>query len=187
MQIGEGVQHRYRLNGGPQWSVRSLLIVRHAKATPALVGALDVARALSERGVAQCAQLRAWANDPHELGRFGPVVALVSSARRTRETFEFAFGDTPLVHEAVFSEAIYNGVRDVSGDQLLRALGELDDGVRSLMVVAHNPSVLELLWRFSPESARERFRTGSAYVVALAETTRVEAGVGELVAHYAPA
>lgn len=187
LKVGEGAQHSNRLNGGPQWSVRSLLIVRHAKATPALAGAPDVERSLSERGVAQCAQLRAWASDPHELGRFGPVVALVSAARRTRETFDLAFRGTPLVHDVVFSEAIYNGVADVSADDLLRALAEHDDGEMSLMVVAHNPSVLELLWTFSDEWARDGFRTGSAYVIELAGFTRVEVGSGELVAHFVPA
>ncbi len=166
--------------------MRSLVIVRHAKATPALAGALDVERSLSERGVAQCAQLRAWANDARELGRFGPVVALVSAARRTRETFDLAFRDTPLVNHVVFSESIYNGVRDVSADQLLNALSELDDGEHSMMVVAHNPSVLELLWTCTNESASDGFRTGSAYVIGLAAGSRVDAGAGELVAHYVP-
>lgn len=166
--------------------MRSLLIVRHAKAAPALAGEADVERSLSERGVAQCAQLRAWASDPHELGRFGPVVALVSSARRTRETFDLAFRDTPLIKDVVWSDAIYNGVRDVSADQLLGALGEIDDAETSLMVVAHNPSVLELLWTFTDEWARDRFRTGSAYVIELAGSTHVEVGSGELVAHFVP-
>lgn len=166
--------------------MRTLLIVRHAKATPARAGASDFDRPLSERGVAQCEQLRAWASDLDELGRFGPVAALVSAAARTRETFDLAFRGTALAARTTVSAAIYNGVHDVSGEHLLNALGELDEPETALMVVAHNPSVTDLLWTLTGDVPREGFRTGSAYVVSFSEMTPLEAARAALVARYVP-
>jgi len=166
--------------------VRYLTIVRHAKAAPARAGASDFDRALSERGVSQCARLRAWANDQEELGRFGPCVALVSAARRTQQTFEMAFDGTGLVRSVEVTNEIYNGVRDVSADTLLEALARVDPLDASLMLIAHNPSVLELLWTLTGELAPEGFKTAGAYVVALDGDARIDQCAYELVASYVP-
>ncbi|HUY43942.1 MAG TPA: hypothetical protein VMU98_09290 [Acidimicrobiales bacterium] len=166
--------------------MRYLTIVRHAKATPAVAGASDFDRALSARGVSQCAQLRAWANDPEELGRFGPSVALVSAARRTQQTFEMAFDGTALVSSVEVTDAIYNGVRDVSADALLEALARVDPLNASLTLIAHNPSVLELLWMLTGEFAPEGFKTAGAYVVALVGEERIDRCAYESVTRYVP-
>jgi phosphohistidine phosphatase SixA len=76
--------------------VRYLTIVRHAKAEKATSDQRDFDRKLSGRGRRECEQLRAWANDTSELGRFGPTTALVSAAARTKETFRRAFAGTAL-------------------------------------------------------------------------------------------
>lgn len=124
--------------------MRSLVIVRHAKAASAGKGQRDYDRPLTKRGRAQSERLRAWASDPQALGRFGPVTALVSGSARTRETYAVAFAGTPFVHALETSDLIYNGKRDVSGRDLLSELAAVDPVTESLMVVAHNPSVLEL-------------------------------------------
>ncbi|HEY7930842.1 MAG TPA: hypothetical protein VIC81_01080 [Acidimicrobiales bacterium] len=166
--------------------MRSLILVRHAKAVPAGVGASDVERALHARGVAQCAQLRRRVSDPDDLGRYGPTLALVSAAARTRETFELAFAGTSFVDDVTYSPAIYNGQRDVSADDLLAALAAIDTLERSLLVVAHNPSVAELLWALTGEVLRDGYPTAGLCVIGLHGAGRVDECAYELVERVVP-
>jgi phosphohistidine phosphatase len=152
--------------------VRYLIVVRHTKSSPAPPGGSDFDRVLSGRGRKQCKQLRAWADDNDALARYGPVTALVSSAARTRETFERGFEGTSMIAQHIYEKSIYNGTREVSGDDLLEALIDIDPLTTSLMVVAHNPSVHELaivLARALPDSLRfHNYALGGAYVFAMA-------------------
>jgi len=170
--------------------VRYLTIVRHCKATPAKAGGSDYERTLSERGVRQCEQLRSWALDPEALGQFGPTTALVSGAARTRETFSRAFDGTPFVVECHFSDLIYNGTREVSAEDLLIDLASIDPVRTSLLVVAHNPSVHELLVSLAvktPKSVlRDGYPLGGAFVLALGESEQIGLGRYELVERYVP-
>lgn len=169
--------------------MRYLTIVRHAKAEKATPVQRDFDRKLSDRGRRQCEQLRAWARDKSELGLFGPATALVSAAARTKETFQRAFDGTPLVKERVFSELIYNGQREVSAEDLLIDLAAIDPVTTSLVVVAHNPTVLELLWSLVdelPESLRGSFPLGGAYVLAIPEDQQIGLARYQLVARYVP-
>ena len=170
-------------------AVRYLTIVRHAKAEKPTTELRDFERTLSDRGRRQCEQLRALAVDESELGRFGPTTALVSAAARTKETFRRAFDKTPFVTECSFSELIYNGQRDVSAEDLLIDLAAIDPVTTSLLVVGHNPTVLELLWSLVPAahvSAREGFPTGAAFVLAIPEDRQIGFSHYELVAQYVP-
>jgi len=171
-------------------NVRYLTIVRHAEATPAASGVTDFDRALSPRGRVQCNELRAWAEDLESLGRYGPTTALVSAAARTAETFERAFKGTAFVHRVEFSRTIYNGRRDVSPEDLLFELVAIDPVTTSLMVVAHNPTVLELMFELAaelPHSLRKaHYWLAGAYVVALPDDQPVGARRCEVVASFLP-
>ena len=169
--------------------VRYLTIVRHAKAEKATSNQRDFDRTLSERGRRQCEQLRSWASDESELGRFGPTTALVSAAARTKETFQLAFDATPFVIECAFSELIYNGQRDVSAEDVLIALAAIDPVTTSLLVLGHNPTVLELLWLLAQElsvSPREGFPTAGAFVLAIPDDRPIGLARYDLVARYVP-
>jgi phosphohistidine phosphatase len=169
--------------------VRYLTIVRHAKAEKPTSDQRDFDRTLSERGRRQCEQLRAWASDESELGRFGPTTALVSAAARTKETFQRAFDKTPFVTECSFSELIYNGQRDVSAEDLLIDLAAIDPVTTSLLVVGHNPTVLELLWSLAQElsvSPRDGFPTAGAFVLAIPDDRPIGLARYDLVARYVP-
>jgi phosphohistidine phosphatase len=169
--------------------VRYLTIVRHTKSSPAGPGETDFHRTLSGRGRRECKQLRAWASDPEALGRYGPVTALVSSAARTRETFRRAFDGTGFATAFEFQSSIYNGVRDVSGEDLLDALVAMDPVSTSLMVVAHNPSVhelAELLAKDLPDSLRRNYPLGGAYVLALPHAGPIRQGRYDVVASFIP-
>ncbi len=179
-----GAGHRWK-NG----VVRYLTIVRHAKAEKAAPEQRDKDRKLNDRGRRQCEQLRSWASDEAELGRFGPTAALVSAATRTRETFERAFEGTPFVTEHVESELIYNGLRYVSAEDVLIDLAAIDPVTTSLLVVGHNPTVLELLStlvRDLPRSMRESYPLAGAFVVELPDDEQIGLGPYELVARYVP-
>jgi len=175
---------------GETGEVRYLTIVRHAKAEKPVPDQRDFDRTLSDRGRRQCEQLRAWASDESELGRFGPTTALVSASARTRETFQRAFEATPFVTACSFSELIYNGQRDVSAEDLLSDLAAIDPVTTSLLVVGHNPTVLELLWTLAPElplSHREGYPTAGAFVLAIPEDRQIGLANYDVVAKYIPA
>jgi phosphohistidine phosphatase SixA len=133
--------------------------------------------------------LRTWAKSKKELGRYGPTTALVSAAARTRETFELAFEGTPFAATGVFSELIYNGVHNVTADDVLIDLAAVDPVTTSLLVVGHNPTVLELLWTLIdvlPTELREGYPLAGAYVLALPDDEQVGRGPYSLVASYVP-
>ena len=170
--------------------MRHLTIVRHCESTPAVAGQSDFDRELSKRGRQQCKELRAWASDELELGRFGPVTALVSSAARTRETFRRAFEGTSFAGAAAFSELIYNGRREVTAEDLLIDLASIDPVTTSLLVVAHNPTVHELMFSLAKQLpgrlARKNFPLGGAYVLALPDDRQIGLSRYDVVARYIP-
>jgi len=157
--------------------VRYLTIVRHAKAAPADAGQSDFSRILSKRGREQCAQLHQWANNQKKLGKYGPTTALVSTSARTRETFTRAFEGTLFVERSEFSDLIYNGQRDVSAEDLLIDLAAVDPVTSSLLVVAHNPTVHELMLSVAltlPKSiSHDHYPLGGAYVLELPDDRQV--------------
>lgn len=169
--------------------MRYLTIVRHAKAEKAAPTQRDKDRELNARGRRQCEQLRAWASDPRELGRFGPTTALVSNAARTRETFQRAFEGTAFAAAHEESDLIYNGLHDVTPEDVLIDLAAIDPVTTSLLVVGHNPTVLELLAKLVrdlPRPLRESYPLAGAFVVALPDDQQVGVGPYELVARYVP-
>jgi phosphohistidine phosphatase len=157
--------------------VRYLTIVRHAKAAPAVAGQSDFDRILNKRGREECEQLHEWANSQKKLGKYGPTTALVSTSARTRETFTRSFDGTPFVERVDFSDLIYNGHRDVSAEDLLIDLAAIDPVTSSLLVVAHNPTVHELMFSLAlklPKSiSHEHYPLGGAYVLELPDDRQV--------------
>lgn len=169
--------------------MRYLTIVRHAKAERATGQQSDFDRALNDRGRRQCETLRAWASDKKQLGRYGPTTALVSAAARTTETYRRAFEGTALAGDVVFSELIYNGLREVTAEDVLIDLAAVDPVTTSLLVVGHNPTVLDLLAalvRKLPAPMRESFPLAGAYVLALPEGEQVGLAHYELVERFVP-
>ena len=170
--------------------VRYLSVVRHAKATAAEPGASDYERALNAKGIRQCAELRTWVQERTALAQYGPVTALVSSAKRTRETFERAFEGTSFVNSVWYSDLIYNGRRDVSAEDLLVDLSSVDPVTTSLMVVAHNPTVYELVEMLAlerPQSLRAgAYPLGGAFVFELPDDKPVGPSSYSLVNTFIP-
>ena len=169
--------------------MRYVTIVRHCESSPAKSGESDYERVLSDKGKDQAQQLRSWAMDSQALAKYGPTTALVSSAARTRETFKRAFEDTPFVKTVNFSELIYNGKRDVSAEDLLSDLAAIDSVVTSLLLVAHNPSVHELVFSLTqelPDVLKGEYPLGGAFVLAIPDNQQIGLVQYELVDSFIP-
>jgi phosphohistidine phosphatase len=116
--------------------MRRLILLRHAKAVSS-EGFRDFDRPLHERGVAAMPALGAW------LARqeLAPERALVSTSRRTRETWELI---APLVGTGtkVVPEA---RIYEARTSDVLERVRATPDEIGLLMVVGHNPGLEELV------------------------------------------
>ena len=122
----------------PDPIMRQLVLLRHAKAVPAGDGDDDFARALADSGRTDAALVaRALA----EAGA-APTIALVSDARRTRETWDMAQPSFPKT-EVRFLRSLY-----LCAAEILMAEAERT-AAANVLVVAHNPGVHELASRLA--------------------------------------
>lgn len=121
-----------------------LILMRHAQAQPSAPTGGDEARPLAPVGRSEAALIgRALA----ERG-LKPDLALVSSAVRTRETWEQmhdSFGDVEIRYEP----ALYNAPSDV----IRRFVENSEEEAGCLLVLAHNPGVHVLAVEYLTESA----------------------------------
>lgn len=112
--------------------MRTLVIMRHAKAEASAPSDYD--RALTDRGHADATEAGAWLAEQG----IEPDYALVSAAARTTETWEdVAVGAGWDLSLAEFSEALYAA----EGETALDLIREIDDGVTTLVVIGHNPTI----------------------------------------------
>lgn len=171
---------------GQTEGMRYLTIVRHCEATP---HENDFSRTLSERGRRQAESIRSLVADPTQLGQYGPVTALVSSAARTRETYAIGFAGTAYIHALETSELIYNGNREISATDVLEQLAAIDPVRESLLVIGHFPWVWELLATLSvtmPEELVSDFPAGTAVVLAIPENQQIGLNRYDVVATFIP-
>ena len=114
--------------------MRRLMLLRHAKsAHPS--GESDIDRPLAPRGREAAPRIATYLR---EEGLF-PDLVLVSSARRTRETWELvrpALGDVEMRIEPRIYEA--------PSERLLAVVREVGPDVRSLLMIGHNPGFADL-------------------------------------------
>ena len=87
----------------------------------------DHARALSERGRGDAAELGAWLQQQ----KIAPELALCSSASRTRETLAALGRNIP----TILSDKLYLA----SSNEMLSQVQATDDAVSTLLLVGHNP------------------------------------------------
>jgi phosphohistidine phosphatase len=146
-------------------TARTLVLLRHAKAEhPA--GVADVDRPLTARGHADAAAAGAWLASQ----RLVPDLVLCSPSRRTRETWhcvalalgggaapEPVSGAGEQVHPrpqpvpVVFEPAVYHA--DVP--DLVDLLAGIDEGVGTLLVIGHNPTLSTLSAALDPAGGPE--------------------------------
>jgi len=117
--------------------MRRLMLLRHAKSDWSTPGQRDIDRTLSARGREAAAVMGRYMAQ-HALV---PDHVLVSSARRTRETWELlapAFDRQPAF---AYEPRLY----EASPARLLELFRAADPAVHALLVIGHNPGLQEVV------------------------------------------
>jgi phosphohistidine phosphatase len=132
-----------------------LMLLRHAKSEKTQEGMRDHERRLSDRGASDAFAIGAY------LARHAliPDLAVVSTAQRTRETWEHVAKALAAAPPASFEERLYNA----GTEAILAVIRETGPAVRALMVIGHNPGLHEvarLLIASGDVEARERLNEG---------------------------
>ena len=111
---------------------KTLVVVRHAKsAWPD--GVTDHDRPLSNRGRRDAPAVGRWLREQGIVAE----LAVVSSARRARETFELAAAELDPAPRPLITDVVYGA----STGDLLDTVRELPAGVKVALLVGHNPSI----------------------------------------------
>jgi phosphohistidine phosphatase len=132
-----------------------LILLRHSKAEKAEPGMSDHERPLNDRGRADASKIGAYLTRH----KFIPDRAVVSTARRTRETWDGVAAAFAAKAEVDFNERLYNA----SADAIVALIKEAGRGSATLMVVGHNPGIHDaarLLIASGDVEARERLNEG---------------------------
>lgn len=131
---------RARLVGMARHDVKHLVIMRHAKADYP-PGALDHDRPLMPRGAKDAEAAGRWLAQ-----RYTPEMILVSSSLRTRQTVTWAcsrLGEKAPTPQLV--DELYNATET----EIIAAVNHVPEQVRTLLVVAHMPGVLDTVLRLA--------------------------------------
>jgi phosphohistidine phosphatase len=157
--------------------MRRLILMRHAKAEGP-IAAGDHARALAPRGRAAAPVMGAYLAGEGLL----PDLAVVSDARRTRETWGLVATSFAEAVPARFERAVYEASR-AGLVAFLRTLGE---GPKTLMLVGHNPGMAAVaLWlaghgdRYALARMRAKYPTSAVAVLDLPIESWADLAEGE--------
>ena len=145
----------------PPVGSHQLWILRHAKAADAPPGGRDRDRPLADRGrrdaTALGDRLAAGGSPLETPGLARPDLTLCSAAVRTVQTADLV---RSRIAEEIPLEA-YRSLYDCRPDTVLTYVREVDEHVRSVLVVGHNPTVSDLAWELLAERSRDRDRLES--------------------------
>jgi phosphohistidine phosphatase len=133
-----------RVQTGPMTATeRTLLVLRHAKSDWS-GGEADIDRTLNRRGQGQATDAGRW------LAEQFPAIdlAVVSPATRARTTWALASAEFGTPPNARVDERAYAA----SVSDLLQIVQELPDEARTVILVAHNPGLEDLVDLLSGES-----------------------------------
>jgi phosphohistidine phosphatase len=116
---------------------KSLTVIRHSKAEPE--AATDQARPLAPRGVRDAQAAGQWMAAHHT----EPVVGLVSTAVRARQTWEAVEASLDAETRAL------DGLYSAGVDEVIETLHLLDESDTDVVLVGHNPTMEQLVWTLS--------------------------------------
>ncbi|MDR1912144.1 MAG: histidine phosphatase family protein [Helicobacteraceae bacterium] len=113
--------------------MKTLVLMRHAKAAKPLTKANDRERGLTMDGRVQAEEIaRALANE-----NFKPDAILVSDAKRARETALIVADILGVFDRVKTAEKLYDG----GAREYIRAIDAIASRVESALVIGHNPSI----------------------------------------------
>ena len=130
--------------------MKNLYLLRHAKSSWDDFALKDFDRPLSTRGI----------QDADLMGNFfkskrkGLDLVVSSPSKRTKETLDHFFNKT--TQNIIFDETIYHS----SEQNIYSVLKHIEEDIKSLMIVGHNPSMHEFSESFSGQFI-EKFSTCS--------------------------
>ncbi len=162
--------------------MRHLFVMRHAKAKQPSGDMADHQRPLRKRGKRQAAAmapvLQRWQALEGEV--------YVSTSARTRATFDEIAGrlpDRPMANQVHFDEALYT----FEGDALLAWLKALPEGAERVLIIGHNPALVELA-RWLDKASPTKLSTASVLHFTLPQTpwSAMEQGGATLVGSLSP-
>ena len=119
----------------------TLYLLRHAKSSWTTQAQSDFDRPLNKRG----------RQDADDLGRFlqnsniHPDLVLLSSARRTCETYQLLAAQLPVQPEVVTLKSLYGA----SPAEIVADIKNHGRAASHLMVIAHNPGIEALAWHLT--------------------------------------
>jgi phosphohistidine phosphatase len=145
---------------------RTLVLLRHAKAEH-VSDLADADRSLTRRGHADAAAAGDW------LARHGhlPDLVICSPAKRTRQTWHavaIALGERARSAPTVrYERRAYTG----SAEDLLALVRTIDEGVGTVLVIGHNPTISQLSATLDPSAAGDSdgLRTGGIAIHEVAD------------------
>jgi phosphohistidine phosphatase len=148
--------------------MQRLILLRHGKAESATASGDDFERGLTDRGKRDAALMGRVLADRH----LAPDLALISSARRARETWDEAAQAFPAARAKA-----QRGLYLATVEALEQAVAAARDEAGVLMIVGHNPGLHEFALGHSADApAPVRLRIMEAYPTAAAAVFSVEAG-----------
>lgn len=114
--------------------MKRLILMRHAKTEPWTEGVEDHGRALTQVGHSAAQGISAALKHAGWM----PNAAIVSTARRTRETWAHVAADFPLC-ELHLEDELY-----LAGERYIVELVNQFEGVETLLILSHNPGLHDL-------------------------------------------
>lgn len=132
-----------------------LVLFRHAKAVPSDGAIRDYDRPLDTRGRQDAPKMGAYMAR-HQLV---PDLAIVSPAKRTRETWELAAAAFPVPPPVIYEDRLYDASPQIILDVIKAAGGD----ARRLLIIGHNPGIHQLavlLIAAGDVDSREQLREG---------------------------
>ncbi|MFZ0063623.1 MAG: histidine phosphatase family protein [Pyrinomonadaceae bacterium] len=148
---------------------RTLLLMRHAKASPTIAGVSDLARPLLAEGRSAAALLGSFIKRE----QLAIDCALSSPAVRARQTIDSVLEAAGLSLNVNIDQRLYEG-----GPHLLvEVLVEIDNDLRAVLLVGHNPVLEDLVHLLTGE--RVHLSPGTLTHLEVAATRWSEVGSAE--------
>lgn len=116
--------------------MKKLYLLRHASTTSP-TGLADDLRPLSVKGKEEAKEV----GETMRLEHIKPEKWFVSSAKRTTDTCQRILLAGKFKHEPIYDKSLYLA----SAGEMIRYLNKVDDNPESIIVIAHNPGIEQLL------------------------------------------
>lgn len=124
--------------------MKTLLLMRHAKAAPSTAGVADFDRPLLEDGREAAALVGSFLKRE----KFTVDAVLSSPAVRARETVESVLQAAEMSLKVRADQRLYEG----GSPLLVEVLAEVEDDLRTVLLVGHNPVLEEVVQQLTEES-----------------------------------